>query len=286
MKKKECKEIFEELREEHRGIMRLFFISCFIIFAYQVTYGLPEAFYGAERLFNLSFTLAVGYVTSFIFFVLQVFLPNRKMKLLSFEFIKYHLADIKNCLLKIQTIFDCLDEDSSDKNSMVLKKEVSYHVKTNRYEAYETFKFKEEMKTIENRVEADLNFIFDHFYFQYCDKSIILQLNKLKASAFFVTLSLLVMKQNGMSEVFIPNSFKVELEELNQILYDLLLFLEKNKVEGATEEVYRVLTDKESQDFVRKCEVYKVAIDGEEIAFKPNRLIIRYNNEEGLPKRV
>ncbi|MGV8907209.1 MAG: hypothetical protein ACOH15_11485 [Acetobacterium sp.] len=278
MEKNEYKEIIEELWEEHKGMLFLMFISIAIIVVYQLTYELPEAFYGAERLFGMLFTLAGGYVINFLFFYLQIFIPNRKMRLRSFEFIKYHLTDIQNYLLKIQTIFDCLDEPSPEKNRMMMKKEVSYYVKTNRCEAYETFKFKEDMKSIKNRVEADLNYIFGHYYFQYCDNNIIWQLNKLKASVFFETIIQLEMQQNNLIEEFMLKSLKIELEELNQILYELLLFLGKNKVEGAIEETYRMLTVEEQEDFTRMCEVYKIAIDGEEITYIPNRIIVSNNN--------
>lgn len=173
-------------------------------------------FNGAERWFILLVALSGGCIINFIFFYFQIFLPNRKLKLESYEFIKYHLVDLRNCISKILNIFnDFVNDDEF--NRMVMKKEVSYYIKTHKYSAYQTFNFKDDIRLLKRMVELDLNYILDQYYFQYCDANIVKQINILKASAFFDMFITSVKSKDDNEDELVVMNLKNELGELNTI---------------------------------------------------------------------
>lgn len=60
-------------------LITLFFaISVAVIIAYILSMDLPEWFNGAGDWFNVLFQLAVGYIINFMFYVTQVYVPNKK----------------------------------------------------------------------------------------------------------------------------------------------------------------------------------------------------------------
>lgn len=67
-----------EFAKKNRWITACFFVSIGVIISYILTWNLPELFNGAGLWYNILFQLAIGYVINFMFYVTQVYLPNKK----------------------------------------------------------------------------------------------------------------------------------------------------------------------------------------------------------------
>ncbi len=52
--------------------------AIFIVISYIITKDMPELFRYAEDIYNVLFQLSIGYIISFVFYVLQVYIPNVK----------------------------------------------------------------------------------------------------------------------------------------------------------------------------------------------------------------
>lgn len=68
----------KEFIKSNKLITMIFGFSVFIIISYILSMDSLEWFDGAERWFNLGSQLSVGFIISFIFYITQVYVPNRK----------------------------------------------------------------------------------------------------------------------------------------------------------------------------------------------------------------
>lgn len=71
------KKVLDFMRK-NKWITGAFFISILIVVSYILTMDLPELFDGAEEWYNLLFQLSVGYIINFMFYIMQVYIPNSK----------------------------------------------------------------------------------------------------------------------------------------------------------------------------------------------------------------
>ena len=69
-------------------------VSVAIILLYILTMDCPELFPGAERWFNLVYQLSIGFFTSFVFYVTQVFIPEYKGKVIINKNVKNRVGKI------------------------------------------------------------------------------------------------------------------------------------------------------------------------------------------------
>lgn len=94
--------------EKNKLIAYFFMISLFIIVSYIWTMEQPELFYGAEKIYNLFFQLAIGYIINFMFYTTQVYIPNERKEL-----------TVKRCISKrIEKLIDDMNESLSKLSSV------------------------------------------------------------------------------------------------------------------------------------------------------------------------
>ena len=86
--------VITQFVKSNRIISILAFVSVIIILSYILTMDCPELFHGAERWFNLMFQLSIGFFTSFVFYITQVFLPEYKGRLIINKNVKNRVGKI------------------------------------------------------------------------------------------------------------------------------------------------------------------------------------------------
>lgn len=72
----------------------LLIVSIFIFTSYNLTMDEPELFPGAEFIYNLCSQLSLAYVGSFIFYIVQVYIPEKKRRKRMKENLYYYLYEI------------------------------------------------------------------------------------------------------------------------------------------------------------------------------------------------
>lgn len=82
--------------KDNRIISILAGVSVTIILSYILTTDCPELFHGAELWFNLMFQLSIGFLTSFIFYITQVYMPEYRGKVIVNGNVKKRIGRIIN----------------------------------------------------------------------------------------------------------------------------------------------------------------------------------------------
>lgn len=72
----------------------LLIVSIFIFTSYNLTMDKPELFIGAEFIYNLCNQLSLAYMGSFIFYTVQVYIPEKKRRKRMKENLYYYLYEI------------------------------------------------------------------------------------------------------------------------------------------------------------------------------------------------
>lgn len=94
--------------EKNKLITYFFIISLSIIVSYIWTMEQPELFDGAEKIYNLFFQLAIGYIINFMFYITQVYIPNERKDLA-----------VKRCIAKrIEKLINDMNESLSKLSSV------------------------------------------------------------------------------------------------------------------------------------------------------------------------
>ena len=82
--------------KQHKWLSAFFVISFFIVTSYIVTNDLPEMFPGADMWYNLASQIGIGYIINFIFYIMQVWMPEKK----KYEFAKNIVRNKSSYVLK------------------------------------------------------------------------------------------------------------------------------------------------------------------------------------------
>lgn len=80
---------------QNKGISVCFIISLLIAISYIATLELPEIIDGIEKWYNLAFQFSIGIICSFIFYIFQVYIPDKKRNEEINKCIKSRLITIK-----------------------------------------------------------------------------------------------------------------------------------------------------------------------------------------------
>jgi len=81
-----------------------FIISVIAIILYFVSYNIPEWWPGAGILFEFIYQMSIAYGMSYLFFILQVYVPSVKNEEKAFSAIKKDLQSLAMCLIYIKYI--------------------------------------------------------------------------------------------------------------------------------------------------------------------------------------
>ncbi len=120
--------------KENKCLSILAVIALIIIVLYIISVYFPQIFPNTDIWFELLFQLAIGYIINFIFYILQVYLPRRKMELSIFKHINRRLTKLYGymdglfnqlCSLYCPDVnVNCLTKENL---SQILKSIKSYH---------------------------------------------------------------------------------------------------------------------------------------------------------------
>ncbi len=80
--------------KENKSLSILAFISLIIIITYILSVYFPQNFPNTDTWLELLFQLSIGYIINFIFYILQVYLPRRKMEINMSKHIKKRLTKL------------------------------------------------------------------------------------------------------------------------------------------------------------------------------------------------
>lgn len=80
--------------KENKSLSILAFISLTIIIIYILSVYFPQNFPNTDTWLELLFQLSIGYIINFIFYILQVYLPRRKMEINMSKHIKKRLTKL------------------------------------------------------------------------------------------------------------------------------------------------------------------------------------------------
>ena len=107
--------------KENKLISFIALLSLLIYISYGVTNNLPEIFYGADYIYNLIKDLCLAYLGSYIFYIIQVYLPFIKERKTVSKAIVNDLFSLKAHMLR--SIYFSLDEEqrSLDLDNLTFK---------------------------------------------------------------------------------------------------------------------------------------------------------------------
>lgn len=69
-------------------------VSIIIELGYVLTRNMKEVFPGGDEIFNIFSNLSLAYISSFIFYILTVYIPEKRKKSIVDKYIKYHVKEI------------------------------------------------------------------------------------------------------------------------------------------------------------------------------------------------
>lgn len=104
-------------------------ISVFIILAYFLSMDLTEWWKGAGRLFDLFYQLSIGYCLSFLFYILQVYIPETIKQKKAFEIIKEDISALSYALLDVVFVIEKCATISDDQ--IIFNKKIYYFKRVN-----------------------------------------------------------------------------------------------------------------------------------------------------------
>ncbi len=88
---------------ENKLLNILILFAVLIILLYEFSYDMPELYHNADRHFYILYQIAMGIIGSFIFFIIQSYIPQKKKnKYLS----KFFIQELDNIKKSMQNIFE------------------------------------------------------------------------------------------------------------------------------------------------------------------------------------
>lgn len=172
---------------ENKWISGILFLSIVIIISYLASLDMPEWFKNAGDVFNLFYNLSIGYCVSFIFYLLQVYIPSLKrtekvneqiyrrllylsndMKELIHEVVKVQFKDIPKEPYTEKQLEELLNVVTSQKMNTV-------KLTTSRTGHMDYFTLKEWLETRIVSVEKDIDRLLT-YYTEYLDADIVTDL--------------------------------------------------------------------------------------------------------------
>lgn len=88
--------------KENKGLSTLAFIALITIIVYILSVYYPHKFPNTDIWLELLFQLSIGYIINFIFYILQVYLPRRKMEMIAYSLIlPYEVQSIIISLINV-----------------------------------------------------------------------------------------------------------------------------------------------------------------------------------------
>lgn len=94
-----------KLFRQHRWLTIVCIISVLIVVVYFITYTTPELFVGAGRLFDIITQIAIGYIINYVFFIVNVFLPQIQSEEKAFKMCELQIISLIEEINRLENIF-------------------------------------------------------------------------------------------------------------------------------------------------------------------------------------
>lgn len=95
----------KKLYVKHKGLTLVCLASVLIVILYFITYDIPELFIGAGRMFDILSQIAIGYIINYIFFIVNVFLPQLRSEEKAFQVCELPIVSLLEEIQKIENNF-------------------------------------------------------------------------------------------------------------------------------------------------------------------------------------
>lgn len=176
--------------KENRWITGILLLSIVIIISYLASLDMPEWFKNAGDVFNLFYNLAIGYCVSFIFYLLQVYIPLLKKTEKVNEQIHRRLLFLSNDMnelikevVKVQFKDIPKEPYTEDQLKELLNVVTSQKLKIAKLETSRTgyldyFTLKEWLRTRIISVEKDIDRLLT-YYAEYLDADVVADLEEI-----------------------------------------------------------------------------------------------------------
>lgn len=208
---KQLKDMIGKFVKEYRIISILLLICIAINISYAVTYYMPD-YFGIEGWYSLINNISISYVAAFIFFIFQVYIPQKQKEKKSFSILENDLRkviDDVDLLCRFVLLLSDLDGDEINLKCDNLDEPIYYKIKRNKgapiiqhddarqkLQSYE--------KTILNKIEniknnSQFSFLGDELIVVLSELQVELGKNKIKDMGIMAGISVCVTIQ-GIAE--------------------------------------------------------------------------------------
>ena len=204
--------------KENKWITRILIIKISIIVLYLLSIDMPELFKHAEYVFNFFYNLAIGYCVSFIFYVLQVYIPLVKRTEKVNEQIRRRLIYLNNDMMElirevVKVQFDRIPDEPYTENQLkeLLKVDTSRKLKILKLETslsgqLDYFTLKEWLITRIVAVERDIDRLLT-YYTEYLDAGIVADLEDILNTAIHTHVKSILGSPNDVSFAKIEDNY-------------------------------------------------------------------------------
>lgn len=207
--------------KKYKAIFAFAVISVLIVILYAITYNLPDYFH-LEGWYVLLNNLAISYIAAFIFFVLQVYIPENNKNKRAFTVLRPLFLDLIK-FIEI-TIEVCNKYVSCDDTGKII---INWTNKEDMRIYFTAFKenyedgnttlcvTKEEIENLENKFNSKIDSIKSKTEFFMCDQQILDAFSNIELSAFYKSH---IKAALMFSQSFVKfNNFHICVNELEQI---------------------------------------------------------------------
>ncbi len=197
---KKCFRLFKKFIRTNIGLTILFLLAILIIVFYIYTFYNKDVFKNVTIWINLLFEISIGYIISFVFYLLQVYIPFEKNLSIVSKEIKKDIHFITNQIDSfIKYFFNCTNTQVDEKNLKEEDFQAALHkldlsltinkidINTNKY-----FTIGQEIVYTARFVEYYTEIIFK-MYSNYLTAEIISVLNEIITSLFHMSLARVIV---------------------------------------------------------------------------------------------
>lgn len=200
-------------------------VSIVIVISYYASYNLPELFSGAGRLFDFANQISIGYIINFLFFLLNIYLPQLDAEKKAFQVCNLPIVSLLEEVRRIENVF----------SSFITLKHTQIRYPTGIvYYQYPdsggrsfidiTSFLKNEFASIQRRFSA----VVSNRHFGSLDAKIIELINDMQYSDFLRYMSILPYHDGDLSYASIPqNAYSDAWEDAYNKFISLALELQK-----------------------------------------------------------
>lgn len=211
-----------EFYKKNKAISNIGIVAIIISISYAITYNMPD-YFGIEPYYALANNICISYIAALIFFVVQVYIPERKNQKNCMEILKNKFADIT----KFNEIAVLLCEEyikinekgatiswNGDSEKIYLKSkssDASEGPNLSRYTKTELLNWKKVF-------DEKLKMIKESAVINYCDYDVLEKLSELERQDFFTALANVIRFADTDIDI---QSFNGKIKEFKQINEEL-----------------------------------------------------------------